>query len=71
MASRFLREAGTGKTLSSSPHGRTQGVAPILFHPDSRDGILSKPDFIGFWTDQRWHHSNKKFVVILEDSDAR
>jgi SpoVK/Ycf46/Vps4 family AAA+-type ATPase len=33
-------------------------------------GILSKPEFISFWTDERWQHSDKKFVVILEDSDA-
>jgi len=33
-------------------------------------GILSRPDFIGFWTDQRWHHSNKKFIIVLEDADV-
>ena len=33
-------------------------------------GVLSKPEFIGFWADQRRSHSNRNFVVILEDSDA-
>ena len=33
-------------------------------------GILSKPEFIGFWADQRSYHSEKQFVVILEDADG-
>ncbi len=33
-------------------------------------GVLSKPEFIGFWAEQRRIHADRKFVVILEDSDA-
>jgi len=33
-------------------------------------GVLSRPDFIGFWAHQRRVHSKRRFVVILEDSDA-
>jgi hypothetical protein len=42
----------------------------FYFIPTSTMGILSRPDFIGFWADQRQTHANRKFVVILEDSDA-
>jgi hypothetical protein len=41
----------------------------FYFIPTSTMGILSRPDFIGFWTDQRWTYSDKRFVVVLEDSD--
>jgi len=33
--------------------------------------ILSRQDFIGFWAGQRRFMPDRKFVVILEDSDAR
>ena len=42
----------------------------FYFIPTSTMGVLSTPQFIGFWADQRRIHSNRKFVVILEDSDA-
>jgi hypothetical protein len=42
----------------------------FYFIPTSTMGVLSKPEFIVFWADQRRMHSNRKFVVILEDSDA-
>ena len=42
----------------------------FYFIPTSTMGVLSKPEFIGFWADQRRSHSNRNFVVILEDSDA-
>ena len=42
----------------------------FYFIPTSAMGILSRPYFIGFWADQRLDHSDKRFVVILEDSDA-
>jgi len=42
----------------------------FYFIPTSTMGILYKPDFTGFWADQRRYHSEKKFIVILEDSDA-
>jgi hypothetical protein len=42
----------------------------FYFIPTSTMGVLSKPEFIGFWADQRRSHSNRQFVVVLEDSDA-
>ena len=42
----------------------------FYFIPTSTLGVLSKPEFIGFWAEQRRSHANRKFVVILEDSDA-
>jgi hypothetical protein len=42
----------------------------FYFIPTSTMGVLSKPEFIGFWAEQRRIHASRKFVVILEDSDA-
>jgi len=62
---------GTGKTFYLRHlMGELKASHRFYFIPTSTMGILSRPDFIGFWTDQRWHHANKKFVVVLEDSDA-
>jgi len=33
-------------------------------------GVLSKPNFIGFWADERRFFPDKKLTVILEDADA-
>jgi hypothetical protein len=67
----FEGRPGTGKTFYLRHlMGELKESHRFYFIPTSTMGILSRPDFIGFWTDQRWHHSNKIFVVILEDSDA-
>ena len=67
----FEGKPGTGKTFYLRHlMGVLKESHRFYFIPTSTMGILSKPDFIGFWTDQRWLHSNKKFVVVLEDSDA-
>jgi len=67
----FEGRPGTGKTFYLRHlMGELKESHRFYFIPTSTMGILSRPDFIGFWTDQRWHHSNKRFVVILEDSDA-
>ena len=67
----FEGKPGTGKTFYLRHlMGELKESHRFYFIPTSTMGILSKPDFIGFWTDQRWQHSEKKFVVILEDSDA-
>jgi hypothetical protein len=67
----FEGRPGTGKTFYLRHlMGELKESHRFYFIPTSTMGILSRPDFIGFWTDQRWHHSNKKFVVVLEDSDA-
>ena len=67
----FEGRPGTGKTFYLRHlMGELKESHRFYFIPTSTMGILSRPDFIGFWTDQRWHHSTKRFVVILEDSDA-
>ena len=67
----FEGKPGTGKTFYLRHlMGELKESHRFYFIPTSAMGILSRSDFIGFWTDQRWHHSEKKFVVILEDSDA-
>jgi hypothetical protein len=67
----FEGRPGTGKTFYLRHlMGELKKSHRFYFIPTSTMGILSRPDFIGFWTDQRWHHSDKRFVVVLEDSDA-
>lgn len=62
---------GTGKT-SYLRHlmGTLQEHHRFYFIPPSNMGILSSPDFIGFWAAQRQMHSDQRLVVILEDADA-
>ena len=67
----FEGKPGTGKTCYLRHlMGELKGSHRFYFIPTSTMSILSKPDFIGFWADQRRIHSDQKFVVILEDSDA-
>ena len=67
----FEGKPGTGKTFYLRHlMGVLKESHRFYFIPASIMGVLSKPEFIGFWTDERWQHSDKKFVVILEDSDA-
>ena len=62
---------GTGKTFYLRHlMGELKDSHRFYFIPTASMGILSKPDFIGFWADQRQHNSDKKLVVILEDSDG-
>jgi hypothetical protein len=67
----FEGPTGTGKT-SYLRHlmGALKETHRFYFVPPSTIGVLSRPDFIGFWADQRRIHSKQKFVVVLEDSDA-
>lgn len=62
---------GTGKT-SYLRHlmGALKESHRFYFIPTSSMGILSSPNFIEFWADEREEHSERQFVVILEDSDA-
>ena len=62
---------GTGKT-SYLRHliGALDKSHRFYFIPTSTMSVLSNPEFIGFWSDQRRTHSNRQFVVILEDSDT-
>lgn len=67
----FEGKPGTGKTFYLRHlTGVLKDSHRFYFIPTSTMGILSKPEFIGFWAEQRRIHSNWKFVVILEDSDA-
>ena len=67
----FEGKPGTGKTFYLRHLiGQLKESHRFYFIPTSMMGVLSRPDFIGFWADERTFHSDKKFVVILEDSDA-
>jgi SpoVK/Ycf46/Vps4 family AAA+-type ATPase len=62
---------GTGKT-SYLRHlmGVLRQSHRFYFIPASTLGVLSDPNFIGFWADQRRRYEDKQFAVILEDCDA-
>ena len=67
----FEGRPGTGKTCYLRHlMGVLKESHRFYFIPSSTMGVLSKPEFIGFWGEQRRNHANRKFVVILEDSDA-
>lgn len=67
----FEGAPGTGKT-SYLRHlmGVLKDTHRFYFIPTATMGVLSNPDFIGFWAEQRRRHADRQFVVILEDSDA-
>ena len=67
----FEGKPGTGKTFYLRHlMGELKETHRFYFIPTASMNILSKPEFIGFWADQRQYNANKKFVVILEDSDG-
>ena len=67
----FEGKPGTGKTFYLRHlMGVLKESHRFYFIPTSTMGVLSKPEFIGFWAEQRRIHANRKFAVILEDSDA-
>ena len=67
----FEGSPGTGKTCYLRHlMGVLKESHRFYFIPTSTMGVLSKPEFIGFWANQRRIHAGRKFVVILEDSDA-
>ena len=67
----FEGRPGTGKTFYLRHlTGVLRKSHRFYFIPTASMGILTKPDFISFWARQRREHSNYRFVVILEDSDA-
>jgi len=67
----FEGKPGTGKT-SYVRHlmGELKETHRFYFIPSSGLNILTRPDFIGFWAEQRQRHEDKKFAVVLEDSDS-
>ena len=67
----FEGAPGTGKTFYLRHlMGVLKESHRFYFIPTSAMGILSKPKFVDFWTEERRFNSNQKFVIILEDSDA-
>ena len=67
----FEGKPGTGKTFYLRHlMSELKETHRFYFIPTASLGILTKPEFIGFWADQRRHHSDNKFVVVLEDSDG-
>ena len=67
----FEGTPGTGKT-SYLRHlmGALKNSHRFYFIPTATMDVLSNPEFIGFWANQRRNYSERQFVVILEDSDA-
>lgn len=63
--------AGTGKT-SYLRHlmGVLTNTHRFYFIPNGSLSVLSNPEFVGFWADQRRRYHEENFVVVLEDSDA-
>ena len=67
----FEGSPGTGKTCYLRHlMGELQESHRFYFIPTSNLGVLSRSDFIGLWADQRRHYSDRKFAVVLEDSDS-
>ncbi len=64
-------QPGTGKT-SYLRHlmGVLKETHRFYFIPASTLDVLSEPEFIGFWATQRQAHTDRQFVVVLEDADA-
>ena len=50
--------------------GALKGSHRFYFIPPSSMSVLSDPKFIDFWSEQRRTHPDRKFVVVLEDSEA-
>jgi len=67
----FEGTPGTGKT-SYLRHlmGVLKESHRFYFIPPATMDVLSDPAFISFWANQRSRHADRKFVVVLEDSDA-
>ncbi|HEV2454454.1 MAG TPA: AAA family ATPase, partial [Verrucomicrobiae bacterium] len=67
----FEGKPGTGKTFYLRHlMGVLKESHRFYFMPTANLGVLSRPEFIGFWAEQRRSYGDRKFVVILEDSDA-
>lgn len=79
---RLLRRHLSGLSLLEGPPGtgKTSYLRHLMseltethrfyFVPNGSLAVLSNPDFIGFWADERRRHDKENFVVVLEDSDA-
>ena len=62
---------GTGKTYYLRHLMETLKESHrFYFLPPSYIDFLTRPDFIGFWADQRRTYSDCNFVVIIEDAEG-
>jgi len=67
----FEGQPGTGKTYYLRHlMGELGQTHRFYYLPTTGMGMLTNPGFIEFWTEQRLFHSDKIFVVILEDSES-
>jgi len=58
---------------NSSPSTPSDCSVPFItwnFIPNGTLSVLTNPEFVGFWADQRRRSEKENVVVILEDSDA-
>jgi len=63
-------EPGTGKsTFLKSLIANLMDTHRFYFLQPHYAGIISEPSFVAFWMDQSRQHEDKKFVIILEDSE--
>lgn len=67
----FEGTPGTGKT-SYIRHliGKLHNTHRFYFIPPASTGVLTNPEFIGFWSRQGTHYNNHRFVCVLEDADG-
>jgi hypothetical protein len=76
-----LTAKGSGLSILEGPPGtgktsylrqlmlRLKATHRFYFVPPTHARMVNDPDFIGFWEGERRRHSEKKFVMILEDSE--
>ena len=76
-----LSAKGSGLSILEGPPGtgktsylrqlmlRLKSTHRFYFVPPTHARMVNDPDFIGFWEGERRRHSEKKFVMILEDSE--
>ena len=67
----FEGDPGTGKT-SFLRHlmFRLKDTHRFYFIPPANAGVLSNPEFIGFWSQQHAAHPDLRFICVLEDSEG-
>jgi hypothetical protein len=76
-----MHEKGSGLSILEGPPGtgktsylrqlmlRLKATHRFYFVPPTHARMVNDPDFIGFWEGERRRHGEKKFVMILEDSE--
>lgn len=76
-----LQNKGSGLSIFEGPPGtgktsylrqlmlRLKATHRFYFVPPTHARMVNDPDFIGFWEGERRRHGEKKFIMILEDSE--